>query len=133
MLKRRAFEATLWSGVEVMLRQGLQFAVTVILARILDPSEFGTVATLALFIAIATVLMDGGFSLALLQRQDITHVDESTVFWFNLVMGGLFSAALALAGPALAIFFELPALRSLAPVLGLTVFIASLGRSMQPS
>ncbi|MBK6375906.1 MAG: lipopolysaccharide biosynthesis protein [Xanthomonadales bacterium] len=127
MLKRRAFEATLWSGVEVMLRQGLQFAVTVILARILDPSEFGTVATLALFIAIATVLMDGGFSLALLQRQDITHVDESTVFWFNLVMGGLFSAALALAGPALAIFFELPALRSLAPVLGLTVFIASLG------
>jgi teichuronic acid exporter len=127
MLKRRALDATLWSGFEVLLRQGLQFVVAIVLARLLDPSEFGTVATLAFFIAIATVLMDGGFSIALLQRQDIDHVDESTVFWFNLAIGTGLSVLLALAAPELAAFFNLPVLRSLAPVLGLTIFMASLG------
>ena len=127
MLKQRAFAATLWSGVEVFTRQGLQFVVAIVLARLLDPAEFGLVATMALFIAVATALMDGGFSTALLQRQDIDHVDESTVFWFNLAIGTLLSAAIAFSAPWLATFFDLPVLRRLAPALGLTVFIAGLG------
>ncbi len=127
MLKRRALKATLWSGADVLLRQGLQFVITIVLARLVGPADFGTVATLALFVGMATVLMDGGFSAALLQSRDIDHTDESTVFWFNLVIGALLSGILAAASPAIAKFYGMPALRELTPVLGLTVFIASLG------
>jgi len=66
MLKKRAFLATLWSAADVFLRQGLQIVVTVVLARLLSPAAFGTIALLSLFIGISSVFVDSGFSSALI-------------------------------------------------------------------
>lgn len=127
MLKQRALSATLWSAADIILRQGLQFAVTIILSHLLTPAEFGTIALLALFIGVATVFVDGGFSAALIQRQDVTHTDESTVFWFNLGIGAIVSFALWIAAPAISAFYGKPILIPLIGVMALNVFFGALG------
>ncbi len=127
MLKQRAFKATLWSGGEIFLRQGLQFVISVALARLLTPAEFGLVALLALFTGVATVMVDGGFSAALIQRQDVSHADESTVFWFNLGIGAAAALILLMAAPAIAHFYGQPILVPLMAVMSANVFLGSLG------
>jgi len=127
MLKRRAINAVVWSTADGFLRQGLQFVVSVMLARLLGPREFGTIALLAIFTGIGTVLMDGGFSAALIQRQDVDRVDESTVFWFNLSMGLVIALALWALGPMIAAFYGQPILVPLMAVMALNVFLGGLG------
>jgi teichuronic acid exporter len=127
MLRRSALDATLWSAAELSLRQGLQFCISIALARLLSPEEFGVVALLSLFTALASTFVEGGLSTALIQRQDITHDDESTVFWFNLGVGVLAALALWAGGTAIAGFYALPLLAPLAALMGVNVFLGSLG------
>lgn len=127
MLKQRAFMATLWSGGDIVLRQGMQLAATMVLARLLSPSDFGVVAMLALFIGVSNVLMDGGLSAALIQSRDINHVDESTVFWFNLGVGALLALTIFAAAPLIADFYDTPVLTPLAQVMSLSCLLASFG------
>ncbi|MGR8929525.1 MAG: lipopolysaccharide biosynthesis protein [Gammaproteobacteria bacterium] len=125
-IKRKSVTAILWSGAEIFLRQAIQLGVSVILARLLTPDEFGTVALLYLFSGLAAVFIDGGFSAALIQRNEVTPEDESTVFWFNLGMGVLFSLGLWLLAPWIADFYEQPILTPLMVVVALTVFCNAL-------
>ena len=127
MLKQRAFMAVLWSGGDIVVRQGVQLTATLVLARLLLPSDFGVVAMLALFVGVANVLMDGGFSAALIQHRDIDHVDESTVFWFNLGIGSLLTLTIFVAAPRIADFYDSPVLTPLARVLSLSCLLASFG------
>lgn len=127
VLKQRAISATLWSGADIFLRQGLQFGVSIALARLLSPDEFGTIALLYLFTGLASAFVDSGFSAALVQRQDVTHTDESTVFWFNLAIGALVALVLWVAAPAIAAFYALPILVPLTAVMALNIFFSSLG------
>lgn len=126
-LKKRSLAAMLWSGGELFMRQGVQFVVAVILARLLSPEEFGTIALLYLFTGIASVFIDGGFSSALVQKQDATHTDESTVFWINLAMGTAAAVALWLAAPWIADFFGYPILVPLTGMLALSLLVNALG------
>ena len=109
-LKSKAIRAVLWSGTDLLLRQGIAFAFAVTLARLLSPEEFGTIGLLAIFVGLATTFVDCGFSSALIQRQDVTYADECTVFWFNLFMGALVACLLGLTAPTIAAFYDLPAL-----------------------
>jgi teichuronic acid exporter len=127
LLRDRARSATFWSGADIFGRQLLQFSVSIVLARLLSPEEFGTVALLSLFSGVATSFVDSGFSVALIQRQDVTRVDESTVFWFNLAMGTAMALALWAAAPAVAAVFSQPVLVSLTRVMAATIFVNSLG------
>jgi O-antigen/teichoic acid export membrane protein len=126
-LKARSLVAMLWSGADLFMRQGVQFVVAIILARLLSPEEFGTIALLYLFVGIAGVFADGGFSSALVQKQDATHADESTVFWINLAMGALVASALWLVAPWIAAFFGYPVLVPLAGMLAISLFLNALG------
>ncbi len=127
MLKQRAFFATLWSAADVLLRQGLQLLVTIILARLLSPEEFGTIALLSLFIGLSTVIVDSGFSSALIQKQDATHTEESTVFWFNVAAGSLLTLVLWLSAPYIAAFYAKPGLTNIIYVISLVIAINSFG------
>lgn len=111
----------------MMLRQGLQFAVSVALARLLSPEEFGTIALLALFAGIASAFVDSGFSAALIREQNATHIDESTVFWFNLAIGCAASGVLLVAAPAIASFYGIPILVPLTWVMALNVLMSAVG------
>jgi len=109
------------------MRKGLQFIVAVILARLLSPEEFGTIALLYLFFGLAGTFIDSGFSAALIQRQDATHTDESTVFWFNFSMSALMSIFFWASAPFIAEFYGYPVLVPLIKVLALSVILNALG------
>lgn len=125
MFKQETRSALLWSGIELLMRQGLTFGVSIVLARLLSPEDFGTVGLLALFIAIATAFTDGGFSAALIQRRDITQADETTVFWINLTMGLLMACALVAVAPAIATFYDIPVLVPLIRLTALNVVLSA--------
>jgi O-antigen/teichoic acid export membrane protein len=109
------------------MRQGVQFAVSMVLARILAPEDFGVVAMLALFVGVAGIFIDSGLSAALIQRQNTTHTDESTVFFFNMGMGALMAMLLCLLAPWIATFFQQSILVYLTYAMAFNVFLNAFG------
>ena len=110
----------------MFLQQGLSFVFSIILARLLSPEQFGTMGLLYLCTGIASAFVDSGFSAALIQRQDITQTDASTVFWFNLGMGVLVEVLLWMLAPLFAHVYALPQLMPLTAVLALNVVVMAL-------
>lgn len=119
--------AMIWSGADVFSRQGLQFVLSVVLARLLGPNEYGTIALLYIFIELAAVFGDSGFSASLVQRQDLTVKDESTVFWFHVISGSFLAILLYLCAPWISEFYDKPILIPLMWVMALAFFVSSIG------
>ena len=84
-LKNKAICGIFWSAVERFLSQGIQFVVTVIMARFLLPSDYGMVGMLAIVLQLSQTLMDSGFTNALIRYKERTEIDYSTVFFFNIL------------------------------------------------
>lgn len=126
MLKANAFHATLWSGADVILRQGVQFITLVLLARLLLPADFGLIAMLSLITGTATVLVDGGLSVALIQRKHITPEDESTVFYFNVATGATLTSLIFFAAPWIATFYNSPELVTPTRVMAFSCLLGAL-------
>ncbi len=126
-MKRQALFATLWSGTDILLRQGVQFIATLVLARLLVPADFGVIAMLAVFTGLASVLADAGLSVALIQRQDADHDDESTVFWITLLIGVAMAACMALAAPLIARFYQAPEAEPLTRYMALSIVVSAAG------
>jgi teichuronic acid exporter len=125
MLKQKATKAVGWSAANQFLQYGLHFTVSIILARLITPEDFGTVALMYIFTGLASVFRDGGLSAALIQKKSTTLIDESTVFWFNIGIAALFTTALFLSAPWIAGFYELPILVLLAQIYSLEFFVSS--------
>lgn len=126
-MKRQAIAATFWSGGDLILRHGLQFATTLVLARLLVPADFGVMAMLAVFTEVAQALANAGLSAALIQRQDVDHRDESTVFWFNLCVAAVLALLLCICAPLIADFYRLPAVTPLVRVMALSMLVSAVG------
>jgi len=116
-----------WSLFERIGQQGIQFFISIILARLLMPSEFGLIAMLVLFVSLATALLDSGFGSALIQRQNATRVDESSIFYFNIVVGLVVAGLLSLAAPWIAAFYNMPILVPITRWTSLNLIINSFG------
>lgn len=127
MLKQKARLAFLWGGTEILLRQGFTIVVTITLARLLAPEVFGTLALLHLFAGMAFVFVDGGLSAALVQSEKINHTDESTVFWFNLLMAVVLGSVFCAVAPVVAAFYAQPVLATLVMLLALNIVLSALG------
>jgi O-antigen/teichoic acid export membrane protein len=119
-LTHRATGAAWWSALEITARYGVQFFVVLMLARLLSPGDFGLIAMLLVFTSIGAVLVDSGFGTALIQRQDTTADDETTVFVFTAGMGMLLFIMLWLSAPAIAHFYQQP---TLAPLTRLVAWV----------
>ena len=124
-LKKKTAKGVIWSSVERFSVQGVQFVVMLVIARILDPKDFGLVGMLTIFLAIAQSLIDSGFSQALIRKQDRTEVDNSTVFYFNIVVSVLLYLILFTIAPWVAAFYNEPQLTGLMRVLCLVIVINS--------
>ena len=109
-LRSKTLRGVSWSFLERGGQLGIQFIISVILARLLLPKQFGLIAMLTIFMAVAQSLIDSGFGSALIQKQDATPLDESSVFYFNIVLGVLAAALLCLAAPLIAHFYKMPTL-----------------------
>jgi len=95
-----------WSFYEKLLKRGVTFIVSMFLARLLEPSDFGLVAMLSVFTAFATAFSDFGFGQALIQKKDITQVQYSTVFYLNIAIGLIIFIALWLSAPLISAFYS---------------------------
>jgi teichuronic acid exporter len=109
-LTHRAAGATWWSTLEIASRYGVQFLLVIVLARLLSPADFGLIAMLLVFTSIGALLVDAGFATALVQRQQTTPDDETTVFAFAACSGAIAGLAIWLAAPLIAGFYQEPRL-----------------------
>ena len=126
-LKQKAINGALWSGTERALTRGTQFIVTIILARLLTPADYGLIGMMAIFMAIAQSLINSGFGQALIQKKDADSTDFSTVFYFNIVVSVLIYLILFVTAPLIADFYEQTKLIQLARVMGLNFIINAFG------
>lgn len=124
-LKRQTINGVAWSAVERFSVQGTQFVLSIILARLVAPAEYGLIAMLAIFIAIAQCFVDSGFSNALIQKKDRNNVDISTIFYFNIVVSLGIYGILFLLAPYIADFYRVPVLVVICRILGLDVILNS--------
>lgn len=109
-LKQKTVKGVLWSTLERFSVQGVQFIIMIVMARLLTPHDYGLIGMLAIFLAVAQSLIDSGFSQALIRKQNRTEVDNSTVFYFNLVVSGALYAIFFITAPFVAEFYNTPEL-----------------------
>ncbi len=114
-----------WGLIQKLTMQPLQFLYGIILARLISPDEMGILGLTAIFFALAGQLQECGFGTALIRKQDRTHEDICTVFWFNVGMSFVLSFILFLSAPLFAAFFNQPALVNLTRVSALLMFLNS--------
>ena len=100
--------SVIWSGIERLSVQGIQFVLTIILARLVLPSDYGLIALLTVFLVMAQVFVDSGFTMALIQKQNPTEKDFSTAFYFNIVVGTIIYLLLYFLAKYIALFFQEP-------------------------
>ena len=122
-LKSRTIRGAAWTGFERIANQMVGFVVSIVLARLLLPSDYGVVGMLSVFLSISQLFIDAGFSSALIQKKDRTDADFSTVFWCNLAISSVCYLILFIAAPWIAEFYHMSVLNSLLRVLGLVLVI----------
>lgn len=125
-LKSTATKGIIWSAVDKFAVQLGQFVVSILLARILLPEDFGLIGMLAIFITLSQIFIESGLGVGLIQRQDCTDIDFSTVFVFNLGVSSFFYLLLFFSAPFISTFFNQPQLTDLIRVLGLNLFIIAI-------
>lgn len=125
-LRDKTVKGTIWSGIDNVAQFGVSFVVSIILARLLSPDDYGLLGIIAIFTAICTSLIGGGFSEALIRKKDAKEEDYSTVFISNLGISLVLYAIIFLCAPAISRFFGRDELVSLIRVASLGIIIGSL-------
>lgn len=115
----------LWKLMERGGTQGIQFIVQIILARLLLPEDFGTIAIVTVFINLAQVFVQSGFNTALIQKKDADKVDFSSVFYLSIFVSGILYVLIFLTAPTVANFYREPVLIPVLRVLSLTLFFGA--------
>lgn len=116
----------IWSAIERFSVQGISFLLSIVIARLVTPGEYGLIAMLAIFMAIAQSFIDSGFGNALIQKKDRDEVDYSTVFYFNIVTSAILYGILYICAPLIARFYNQPELTSVTRWIGLNLIFISL-------
>ena len=114
----------MWRFAERCGAQLVSFVVSIVLARILSPEDYGTIALVTVFTAILKVFVDIGLGTALIQKKDADDLDFSSVFYFNFIVCLVLYAVMFLAAPYIALFYEDSTLTSVIRVLSLTIVIS---------
>jgi teichuronic acid exporter len=117
--------ALFWSAAERLGLQAVSFLISIVLARLLLPEQYGLIGMLVFFMAVSQSILDSGFGAALIQKKEATPVDESSIFLFNIFVGVLLAGLLSLAAPLIADFFNQPILIPLTRVMSLNIVINS--------
>ncbi len=126
-LKEKTAKGLLWGGIGNGVMQLLNLFFGIFLARLLSSTDYGMVAVLTIFSAMAGIFSESGFTLALVNKKRVTGEDYNSVFWFNVVMGASLYFLLFAAAPFIADFYRTPELRLLARFQFLSFFIGSFG------
>lgn len=129
--KQKVVYNLIWRFMERFGSQLVSFVVQIVLARMLAPSVFGTVAKVTIITSILLVFVDSGMANSLIQKKDPDDLDFSSVFFFNLAFCLVLYAGLFAAAPAIARFYKDAQLAAIIRVLGLTVVVAGVKNVQQ--
>ena len=105
-LKSSVITSLIWKFLERIGTQGVQFVVAIVLARLLAPADFGLIALVTVFIALANVFVQSGLNTALIQKKNADNLDFSTVFYASLAIAALLYGLLFVCAPLLADFYN---------------------------
>ncbi len=125
-LKQKAVNGVFGRLGEQGANQAISLVISVILARLIMPDQFGMVAMLAVFTAIAGAFINSGFSSALIRKTDRTQEDCSTVYWFNIIMSVLCYGILFVCAPLVARFYSISELCPILRVSSLGLVISAM-------
>jgi teichuronic acid exporter len=120
-LKTKMLKTLTWVSIDKFGQQLAQLFIGIILARLLTPHDYKLIGVLMIFIALSSVMIDGGFGQALIRKQDATPTDFSTIFYLNLSISGLLYIILFFSAPLIANFFSEPELVKISRILFLTI------------
>ena len=129
--KQKVVSNFIWRFMERFGSQLVSIVVQIVLARILDPAVFGTVAKVTIITSILLVFVDSGMANSLIQKKDPDDLDFSSVFYFNVVFCLVLYTGLFFAAPAIARFYDDAQLTAIVRVLGLTVVVSGVKNVQQ--
>lgn len=118
-LKKKAIKGVSWNALSSVINQASIFIVGIIMARLLDPSDFGLVGMVIVITGFANILQDMGFNIALIQKKDVNQDHYSSVFWFNICLGVTLMTLLIILTPTVANFYNEPRLKEIMPIMTL--------------
>lgn len=123
-LRSKVLGGFLWRFAERIGAQGVSFVVSIVLARLLAPEVYGTVALVTVFTSIMNVFIDSGLGNALIQKKNADDLDFSSVFYFNIVICGILYLLMFFASPLIASYCEDVSLTPIIRVMSLTLIIS---------
>ena len=130
-LKDKTVKGTFWSGIDNIVQMGVMFIVSIVLARLLSPDDYGLIGIIAIFTAVCTALINGGFTTALIRKKDVTDDDYNTSFIINLGVSLLLYVVIFLCSPLIADFFHRQELITLTQVSSLGMIVGALALVQQ--
>ena len=125
-LKQKAINGVKWTFLDQAGSLGISFVVGIILARLLQPAEYGLLGMVTVFTAIATVFTDSGFGQAMVRKMDLTEEDKLTAFWFSCGMGILVYIALFISAPWVSAFYKEPQLTDILRITSIPILFSGL-------
>jgi len=124
-LKDRAIIGIQWSAGARIAKQILQFVISIVLARLLTPKDFGLIAMIVVFTGFATLFSKMGFGAALIQRKKIEERHLSSIFWFSIFSGIVLTSIVLAAAPFIATFYNVQQLKIITMLISINFFIGS--------
>ncbi len=125
-IKRKVISGLIWRFMEKIGVQAIQFVISIILARLLLPEEYGIIALLTIFLTISNIFIQSGFSSAIIQKKKIDEIDCNSVFYFNLVVSIIIYLILYILAPIIANFYKISILASILRVQAIVIIIGAL-------
>jgi O-antigen/teichoic acid export membrane protein len=122
-LKEQTISGMIWSAIQRFGTMFISFIANLVLARLLVPEDFGCIGMLMVFIAIANTFVDGGFGSALIQKENPTQEDYSTIFYWNLLLSVILFVILFFSAPFVAQFYKIDLLCKVLRVQGIVLII----------
>ena len=125
-IKYKVFSGLFWKFTERIGIQGIQFVISIVLARLLAPSDFGIIGLITVFIAIAGIFVSSGFGQSLIQKKEVDDIDYSSVFYMSLVISIFMYIGLYFLAPLISVFYEESILIPIIRVLSLTLILGAI-------
>ena len=119
--RNKVMKGLFWVYLENISAQLVTFIVSIILARLLLPNDYGLIALVTVFINIANVFVSASFNMSLVQKKDADRLDYNTLFWFNCVLSAVLYAILFISAPLIAEYYENELLIPIIRVLSLSI------------
>lgn len=124
-LRSKTVSSMLWTAVWRFGYMGITFISNLILAHLLTPKDFGCIGILHIFMSVSEVFVIGGFGVALIQKKEVTHIDYTTAFYWNVVVSIITYIVLFFSAPYIAKFYNMPLLCDVLRVQSLSLIISA--------